>query len=34
MVDDRTAYVPLDVEEKFPKGPVVAPALKSLLQAP
>ena len=33
VVDDRTAYVPLDVEEKFPKGAIVAPALKPLLQA-
>jgi transcription-repair coupling factor (superfamily II helicase) len=33
VVDDRTAYVPLDSEEKFPKGGVVAPTLKSLLQA-
>jgi transcription-repair coupling factor (superfamily II helicase) len=34
VVDDRTAYVPLDVEEKFPKGGIVAPALKPLLQGP
>ena len=32
VVDDRTAYVPLDVEEKFPRGGIVAPALKPLLQ--
>jgi transcription-repair coupling factor (superfamily II helicase) len=32
VVDDRTAYVPLDVEEKFPKGSIVAPAVKALLQ--
>ncbi len=34
VVDDRTAYVPLDVEAKFPKGDVVAAALKPLLRAP
>jgi transcription-repair coupling factor (superfamily II helicase) len=33
VVDDRTAYIPLDVEEKFPRGAIVAPALKPLLQA-
>jgi transcription-repair coupling factor (superfamily II helicase) len=31
IVDDRTAYVPLD--ERWPKGAVVVSALKSLLQA-
>jgi transcription-repair coupling factor (superfamily II helicase) len=30
VVDDRTAYVPL--EERFPKGPVVFAAIKPLLQ--
>jgi transcription-repair coupling factor (superfamily II helicase) len=33
VVDDRTAYVPLDTEEKFPGGRFVAPVLKALLQA-
>jgi len=33
VVDDRTAYVPLDVEAKFPKGDIVAAALKPLLRA-
>ena len=34
VVDDRTAYVPLDVEAKFPKGDVVAAALKPILRSP
>jgi transcription-repair coupling factor (superfamily II helicase) len=32
VVDDRTAYIPLDTEEKFPKGSFVAPILKLLLR--
>ena len=33
VVDDRTAYVPLGVDEKRPHGSVVAPIVKSILEA-
>ncbi|WP_435019465.1 transcription-repair coupling factor [Tundrisphaera sp. TA3] len=32
VVDDRTAYIPLDLDEKSPRGSVVASILKPLLQ--
>ena len=32
VVDDRTAYIPLDLDEKNPRGSVVAAILKPLLQ--
>ncbi len=32
IVDEKTAYVPLDVEEKRPHGTVVAPIIKPLLE--
>ncbi len=33
VVDERTAYVPLGVEEKRPHGSIVAPIVKALLEA-
>ncbi len=33
VVDERTAYVPLGVEEKRPHGSIVAPLVKALLEA-